>query len=142
MQDETRRLSLNADTVNFADLVADVNETRSVGCAAVHYPRDHDLASDLTGFYGRPLMSRCKLVLSLLKRKREQCCTRQFRNDVKSGVHHRFSIPAFRRLTTIGSTPASPFEASLTMKETRDYLVTLLRTLSYSCWLLFTLGGR
>ncbi|KYQ57775.1 hypothetical protein ALC60_03268 [Trachymyrmex zeteki] len=31
---------------------------------------------------------------------------------------------AFRRLTTIGSTPASPFEASLTMKETRDYLVT------------------
>lgn len=34
-----------------------------------------------------------------------------------------------RRLTTIGSTPASPFEASLTMKETRDYLVNFfLRT--------------
>jgi len=27
----------------------------------VHYPRDHDLAGDLTGFYGRPLMSRCKV---------------------------------------------------------------------------------
>lgn len=43
----------------------------------------------------------------------------------KVRCYHRFStccLRAFRRLTTIGSTPASPFEASLTMKETRDYL--------------------
>lgn len=65
MQDETRRLSLDADSVDFADFIANVNETGSVSRAAVHYPRDHNLASDLAGFYGRPLMSRCKLVLSL-----------------------------------------------------------------------------
>lgn len=64
MQDETRRLSLDADTIDLADLVADVDETGSVGRAAVHYSRNHDLAGDLAGFYGRPLMSRCKLVFS------------------------------------------------------------------------------
>lgn len=65
MQDETRRLSLDADSIDFTDFVADVNKAGSVGCAAVHYPCDHNLASDFAGFYGRPLMSRCKLVLSL-----------------------------------------------------------------------------
>lgn len=65
MQDETRRLPLHADAVDLADLVADVDEAGPVGRAAVHYPRDHDLAGDLAGFYGRPLMSRCKLVSSL-----------------------------------------------------------------------------
>jgi len=65
VQDEVRCLALDADTVDLADLVAHVDEAGPVGCAAVHYSRDHDLAGDLAGFYGRPLMSRCKLVLSL-----------------------------------------------------------------------------
>lgn len=64
MQDETGRPSFDADTVDFADLVTDVDKTRPVGRAAVHYSRDHNLAGDLAGFYGRPLMSRCKLVFS------------------------------------------------------------------------------
>jgi len=65
VQHEVGRLPLNADTVDLTDLVADVDEAGPVGCAAVHYSRDHNLAGDLAGFYGRPLMSRCKLVLSL-----------------------------------------------------------------------------
>lgn len=57
-----RSLSLDADAVDLANFVADVNEAGSIGRTAMHYSRYHDLAGDLACFYGRPLLSTCKLI--------------------------------------------------------------------------------
>ena len=61
-ENAVRSLSLDADAVDLAHFVADVNEAGPIGRAAVHYSRYHDLASDLARFYGRSLLSTCKLI--------------------------------------------------------------------------------
>lgn len=60
-----RSLSFDADAVDLANLVSNVNEAGSIGRAAVHYSRYHNLPGDLARFYGRPLLSTCKLMFSL-----------------------------------------------------------------------------
>lgn len=42
---------LRSHIVHFDDLIADMNQARTVCGAANHYPRDDDLSSLLVGFY-------------------------------------------------------------------------------------------
>lgn len=65
LENTVRRLSLDADAVDLADLVSNVDEAGSIGRTAMHYARYHDLPGDLARFYGRPLWSTCKLMFSL-----------------------------------------------------------------------------
>lgn len=70
------------------------------------------------------LATRC-LMISWNERNRiKRNTTKSFCVSLDThGTHYRpVHVSAWSRLTTIGSTPAPHFEASLTMKETRDYL--------------------